>query len=191
VLRVFSRILLHIWGFTWSGPDPEQIPKKVYAVYPHTSNWDFVLGMLLKWGMPIGVNFVGKNALFKWPYGWFFKMLGGVPVDRSRSTHFVENMAAQFAKYDRLAFAIAPEGTRKKVNKFKTGFYFIALEAKVPIILVKFDFGTKVVDFSAPFHPSGDYKTDMKFIVDYFRGTGGIHPELACQWEEEVIHEKG
>ena len=190
MLNYISRILLRIWGFRWSGPDPEMIPKKVYAVYPHTSNWDFLLGMLLKWGMPIKVNYVGKNALFRWPYGWLFRRLGGIPVDRSKSTNFVDNMAAQYGLYDELAFAIAPEGTRKRVRKFKSGFYYIALKAGVPIILVKFDFGTKTADFSEPFYPTGDYTADMHLIVKHFQGTVGKNPEQGCQWEDEVIYEK-
>jgi 1-acyl-sn-glycerol-3-phosphate acyltransferase len=190
MLQAISRILLRWWGFRWTGPDPERIPKKVYAVYPHTSNWDFVLGMLLKWGMPIHVNYVAKNALFKWPYGWLFRKLGGIPVDRSKSTNFVDSMVAQFKKYPRLAFAIAPEGTRKHVRKFKSGFYYIALEAGVPIILVKFDFGKKVADFSEPMHPTDNYKEDMKKIKAHFQGTIGKNPDLACQWEDEFTNEK-
>lgn len=180
---------MRIWGFRWFGPDPELVPKKVYAVYPHTSNWDFVLGMLLKWGMPIKVNYVAKNALFRWPYGWIFRKLGGIPVDRSKSTHFVENMAAQYGLYKQLAFAIAPEGTRKRVRKFKSGFYYIAVKAGVPIIFVKFDFGRKIVDFSEPFYPTGDYTADMQLIVKHFQGTIGKNPAQACQWEDEVIYE--
>ncbi|MBK8348603.1 MAG: 1-acyl-sn-glycerol-3-phosphate acyltransferase [Saprospiraceae bacterium] len=80
---------------------------------PHTSNWDFPLGILMKFAMPIDVNYVGKTSLFKWPYGWLFRWLGGIPVDRKKNTNFVDSMVALYNKYDRLAFAIAPEGTRK------------------------------------------------------------------------------
>ncbi|MBK8348731.1 MAG: 1-acyl-sn-glycerol-3-phosphate acyltransferase [Saprospiraceae bacterium] len=187
MLKLISRLIMKIWGFRVTGPDPELIPKKVYAVYPHTSNWDFPLGILMKFAMPIDVNYVGKTSLFKWPYGWLFRWLGGIPVDRKKNTNFVDSMVALYNKYDRLAFAIAPEGTRKRVKKFKTGFYYIAHQAKVPIILVKFDFGNKVVDYSKPFYTTGVYADDMRFIIDHFKGTQGCNPELACQWEEEVI----
>ena len=92
-----------------------------------------------------------------------------------------------YNKYDRLAFTLAPEGTRKRVKKFKTGFYYIAHKAHVPIILVKFDFANKIVDFSEPFYTSGVYSEDLKKIISHFDGTLGVNPELACKWEEELI----
>jgi 1-acyl-sn-glycerol-3-phosphate acyltransferase len=185
MFRLFCGMILRLWGFRVTGPNPEKIAKKVYVVYPHTSNWDFPLGILLKFGMPIDVNYIAKDSLFKWPYGWFFRWLGGVPVDRSKSTNFVDAMAAQYAKYDKLAFAIAPEGTRKRVRKFKSGFYFIAQKANVPLILVKFDFKRKEVDFSEPFYITGVYADDMKHIITHFKGTTGKNPDQACLWEDE------
>jgi 1-acyl-sn-glycerol-3-phosphate acyltransferase len=187
MIRFICRALLKLWGFKYTGNFGTDIPKKIFVVYPHTSNWDFPLGILLKGAIPLDVNYVGKDSLFRWPWGWLFRWLGGIPVDRSRSTNFVDSMAALFGKYDRLAFAIAPEGTRKRVRKFKSGFYYIALKAGIPLILVKFDFGKKEVHFSEPFMPSGDYAADLRQIIEYFRGTQGIHPELACQWEDENI----
>lgn len=187
MLKWISRLILKIIGFRVTGPDPEKIPRKVFAVYPHTSNWDFPLGILLKFAMPLDVNYVGKDSLFRWPFGWLFRKLGGIPVDRSKQTNFVDTMVKLYGQYDRLAFAIAPEGTRKRVQKFKTGFYYIAHQAGVPIILVKFDFANKVVDFSEPFYTTGVYGEDIKKIMNHFRGTIGINPELACQWEEEPV----
>lgn len=187
MLKLISRLILKIVGFRVTGPDPELIPKKVFAVYPHTSNWDFPLGILLKFAMPLNVNYVGKDSLFKWPYGWLFRKLGGIPVNRTKSTNFVDMMVKLYGQYDKLAFAIAPEGTRKRVQKFKSGFYYIAHQAGVPIIFVKFDFANKVVDFSEPFTPTGVYASDMKSIIAHFKGTQGINPEYACQWEDEVL----
>jgi 1-acyl-sn-glycerol-3-phosphate acyltransferase len=187
MLKFICRLILKIWGFKVTGPNPELVPKKVYAVYPHTSNWDFPLGILMKFAMPIDVNYVAKDSLFKWPYGFIFRWLGGIPVDRSKSTNFVDMMVDQYNKYDRLAFAMAPEGTRQRVQKFKSGFYYIAHKANVPIILVKFDFGNKEVHYSEPFYTTGVYADDLRFIIDHFKGTQGCIPELACQWEDEVI----
>ncbi|MFZ1750683.1 MAG: 1-acyl-sn-glycerol-3-phosphate acyltransferase [Saprospiraceae bacterium] len=187
MLKLLCRAILKLWGFKVTGPNPELIDKKVYAVYPHTSNWDFPLGIILKFAMPIDVNYVGKDSLFKWPYGWIFRMWGGIPVDRSKSTNFVDTMVDQYSKYDKLAFAMAPEGTRKRVRKFRTGFYYIAHKAKVPIIFVKFDFGNKDVNFSEPFYTTGVYKDDLKLIIKHFEGTKGYNPALACQWEDEFI----
>ncbi|MBK8518865.1 MAG: 1-acyl-sn-glycerol-3-phosphate acyltransferase [Saprospiraceae bacterium] len=187
MLEFISSVILKLWGFRVTGPDPEVIPKKVYAVYPHTSNWDFLLGILIKFAIPINVNYVGKESLFKWPWAWLFRWLGGIPVDRKKSTNFVDGMVNLYKKYDRLAFAIAPEGTRKRVQKFKTGFYYIAHNANVPLIFVKFDFGNKLVAFSEPFYTTGVYADDIKLIINHFKGTIGENPELACQWEEEMI----
>ena len=187
MIKWICRLILKIWGMKVTGKYPAEIPKKLYVVYPHTSNWDFPLGILLKGAIPMDVNYVGKDSLFRWPYGWLFRWLGGIPVDRSKRTNFVDSMVELYNKYDRLSFAIAPEGTRKRVRKFKSGFYYIALKAGIPLILVKFDFGNKEVHFSEPFYPSGDYSADLKLIIEHFRGTKGIHPELACQWEDENI----
>lgn len=187
MIKYISRLILKIWGFKVTGSDPEKIAKKVYAVYPHTSNWDFPLGILMKFAMPIDVHYIAKDSLFKWPYGFIFRWLGGIPVDRKKSTNFVDTMVDLYSKYDRLAFAIAPEGTRKRVQKFKSGFYYIAHNAKIPIILVKFDFGNKVVDYSEPFYTTGVYADDMRVIIDHFKGVQGRNPDLACQWEDEVI----
>lgn len=189
MVKMLCRFLLKLWGFKVTGPNPEVVPKKVYAVYPHTSNWDFLLGILLKFAMPIDVNYIAKDSLFRWPYGILFRKLGGIPVDRSKNNNFVDTMANLYNKYDKLAFAISPEGTRKSVSKFKSGFYYIAVKAKVPIILVKFDFGNKVVDYSEPFYPTGVYADDLPFIISHFKGTKGKNPELACQWEDEFKQE--
>ena len=189
MVQILCQFLLKLWGFKVTGPNPEVVPKKVYAVYPHTSNWDFLLGILLKFAMPIDVNYIAKDSLFRWPYGIIFRKLGGIPVDRSKNNNFVDTMANLYNKYDKLAFAISPEGTRKSVSKFKSGFYYIAVKAKVPIILVKFDFGNKVVDYSEPFYPTGVYADDLPFIIKYFKGTKGKNPELACQWEDEFKQE--
>ncbi|HQV97314.1 MAG: 1-acyl-sn-glycerol-3-phosphate acyltransferase [Saprospiraceae bacterium] len=189
MVKMLCRFLLKLWGFKVTGPNPEVVPKKVYAVYPHTSNWDFLLGILLKFAMPIDVNYIAKDSLFRWPHGILFRKLGGIPVDRSKNNNFVDTMANLYNKYDKLAFAISPEGTRKSVSKFKSGFYYIAVKAKVPIILVKFDFGNKVVDYSEPFYPTGVYADDLPFIINHFKGTKGKNPELACQWEDEFKQE--
>ncbi|MBK6782355.1 MAG: 1-acyl-sn-glycerol-3-phosphate acyltransferase [Saprospiraceae bacterium] len=136
-------------------------------------------GILLKGAIPMDVNYVAKDSLFKWPYGWIFRALRGIPVDRKKRSNFVENMVALYNKYDRLSFAIAPEGTRKKVDKWKTGFYYIALQAGIPLIFVKFDYKNKEAHFSLPFYPSGNYEEDMKVISRHFIGTIGKNQEMS------------
>ena len=179
MIRIFCTLILKIWGFKQTGNYPRDIPKKLYIVYPHTSNWDFPLGILMKGAIPMDVQYVAKDSLFKWPYGWLFRALGGIPVDRKKRTNFVEMMVGLYQKYNKLSFAIAPEGTRKKVEKWKTGFYYISLQAKIPLILVKFDYKNKKVHFSNPFFPSGDFDADMNLIARHFVGTVGKNPEQA------------
>lgn len=179
MIRIFCTLILKIWGFKQTGNYPREIPKKLYIVYPHTSNWDFPLGILMKGAIPMDVQYVAKDSLFKWPYGWLFRALGGIPVDRKKRTNFVDMMVGLYQKYDKLSFAIAPEGTRKKVEKWKTGFYYIALQAKIPLILVKFDYKFKEVHFSNPFIPTGNFDDDMFFIAKHFEGTVGKNPEQA------------
>jgi 1-acyl-sn-glycerol-3-phosphate acyltransferase len=187
VIKLFCRLILKIWGFKITGTVPHHIKKKMYAVYPHTSNWDFPLGILMKFGIPLDVKYIAKDSLFRFPFGWFFKGLGGIPVNRKKSTNFVDMMVDLYDQYDVLSFAIAPEGTRKRVQKFKTGFYYIAVKAKIPIILVKFDYEHKEVNYSEPFYPTGVYSDDLKFIINHFKGTKGKNEALACQWEDEVF----
>ncbi|MBK9733943.1 MAG: 1-acyl-sn-glycerol-3-phosphate acyltransferase [Saprospiraceae bacterium] len=187
MIKYFCRAVLSIWGFKITGNYRHDILKKVYAVYPHTSNWDFLLGIMLKGAIPMDVNYVAKDSLFRFPFGWFFRWTGGIPVDRSKRTNFVDSMVDLFNKYDKLSFAIAPEGTRSRVQKFKSGFYHIAVKAKVPIVMVKFDYEHKEAHFSDPFYPTGDYKKDLKIIIDHFKGTKGKNQNQACLWEEEVI----
>jgi 1-acyl-sn-glycerol-3-phosphate acyltransferase len=183
--RLARWILNDLMGFKVTGIDPELYPQKVFVVYPHTSNWDFPLGILCKFGMPINVNFVAKASLFRWPFGKFFRFLGGIPVERGRSTNFVDQMIKLYDQYPVLGLAIAPEGTRKYVGKFKSGFYYIADGAKVPIIMVKFDWGNRVVDYSEPFYTTGNYNNDLKSFIEHFKGTQGYIAANGSDWAEE------
>lgn len=187
MLRWFTRWIFKVWGFKVTGIDPETIPKKLYVVYPHTSNWDFPIGILLKFSMPIDVNYIAKETLFKWPYGILFRKLGGLPVNRKQRNNFVDTMVEMYNQKEKLAFAISPEGTRKKVKKFKTGYYYIAHKAHIPLVLVKFDWAHRLVDFSEPFYTTGVYRDDLKKIIRHFKGTVGRVPENACEWEDEEL----
>ncbi len=172
------RWLLRMWGFKIVSPMPHGLKKSVVAVVPHTSNWDFPLGILLRNAMDTKIGFVAKDSLFKWPIGWFFTWMGGYPVDRSKKgNNYVEAIAEIFANVDSLHLSLAPEGTRKRVDKLKTGFYYMAVAAKVPIVLCKFDWEHREVTFRDPFWPTGDVEKDMAFIYDYFKGVKGRNPE--------------
>ncbi len=177
MLSALSQLILKVWGFRIEGDVGNHIPKKVFAVVPHTSSWDFPMGLLIRSAKNIKVNFLGKDSLFKPPIGFLFRWLGGHPVDRSKRNQLVDYIVELYNQHDQFSLAIAPEGTRKKVDKLRTGFYHIARLAKVPIIMIKLDYENKIIGFSPPLYPSGDQDKDFEIIHDFFRGVKGRHPE--------------
>jgi 1-acyl-sn-glycerol-3-phosphate acyltransferase len=177
MLRWFSRFILWIIGWKITGHYPQQLSKVVVAVAPHTSTWDFPLGVLVNSAAPCNANYVGKHTLFQGPFGFFFRWLGGIPVNRSANHNFVSAIVEAFEREERFHLVIAPEGTRKKVDKFKTGFYHIARLAKVPICLCKFDFAAKEVFFDPElFYPTDNETADLAYIWNYFKGVQGKNP---------------
>jgi 1-acyl-sn-glycerol-3-phosphate acyltransferase len=173
MLAKISQWILGAFGWKIEGEIPSDIKKMVIAVIPHTSNWDFPLGLLVRTAMKEKISYIGKSSLFVFPVGILFKALGGIPVDRSKSNNFVDAVVEVFRKAPELRIAIAPEGTRKTVQRLKTGFYYIAKGAGVPILLTKFDFEKKVVDFGEIFWPTEDPKADFEYIHQYFKGIRG------------------
>ncbi len=172
-----SKFILKLWGWKTEGHFPPDIPKYIIAIAPHTSNWDFPLGMLVRSATKADVKFVAKHTLFKFPYGFIFRWLKGYPVNRSKSLHFVDNVVKLFDEHEKFAVVISPEGTRTKVEKFKTGFYFIARKAHIPIVLSKFDWEHKVVSFTDPIYTTDNFDKDMDIIMQYFKGVKGKNPE--------------
>ncbi len=177
MMAKLSALLLRWWGWKVLGQYPHDVPKLVMIVAPHTSNWDFPLGVLVRAAYRLKANYVGKHTLFRWPFGAFFRWLGGIPVDRSRRNNFVSAMVEVFAQKKRLHLVLSPEGTRKKVDRFKTGFYHIARLAGVPIALCKFDWARKEVYFDPQlFWPTGDERKDLDYLWNYYRGVVGKIP---------------
>ena len=146
-----------LFGWKATGSIPEDLKKFVVVAAPHTSAWDFPLGVLARSAMGRDIKFIGKKSLFRPPFGWIMRKLGGYPVDRKKSQNFVDSIVAVYDAHEEFAIALAPEGTRKKVNRFRTGFYYIAKGAGIPIILVRFDYDRKVIEFHPePFWPTDD-----------------------------------
>lgn len=173
-----SKLILRSVGWKITGRYPHDIAKVVVAVAPHTSTWDFPLGVLVNSAERCHANYIGKHTLFKWPFGFFFRWLGGIPVDRRKNHNFVAATVEAFEREKRFHLVIAPEGTRKKVEKFKTGFYHIARLAKVPICLCKFDSERKEVFFDPDFfYPTDNEAADLEYLWHYFKGVRGINPE--------------
>ena len=173
-----SKCILWLAGWKITGRYPHDVAKVVVAVAPHTSSWDFPLGVLVNSAERCRANYVGKHTLFAGPFGFFFRWLGGIPVDRSKNHNFVAATVEAFNREKRIHLVIAPEGTRKKVDKFKTGFYHIARLAQVPICLCKFDFEQKVVFFDPQFfYPTENEAADMEQLWNYFKDVKGKNPE--------------
>lgn len=157
----------------------DKIKKAVIIAAPHTSWHDFYIGVLLRSVVGIKTNFVGKKELFAFPFGWFFRMLGGAPIDRHSKQNKVKAIAKLFNERDEFRIALSPEGTRKKVSKWRTGFYYIAKEANVPIIMFTLDFENKQNKISEPFYPTDNVEADFKFIYKFFEGVKGKIPEYS------------
>lgn len=179
MLRPLYILFFKIFGWKINGAMPVSVKKFVIAVAPHTSNWDFVVGIAARSILRIQkAQFLGKSQLFKPPFGWFFSMLGGHPVERTTSEDMVDQVVKIFDRHDEFILAVAPEGTRKKVEKLRTGFYYIARGAQVPIVPVGFDFGKKEVVIGQPLYLSDSFDSDMEKILSFYRTIRGRNPEL-------------
>jgi 1-acyl-sn-glycerol-3-phosphate acyltransferase len=162
------------WKYSLKAPIPD---KCVLCVAPHTSNWDFVIGMIFYKSIGGSPHILMKKEWFFFPIGLLLKSLGGIPVDRKRKTRISEQMVEWFRADERFQLAIAPEGTRKKNSQWKTGFYYIAMEAKVPITLAYIDYSKREIGTMANFTPTGDVKADIETIKSYYSGINAKHPK--------------
>lgn len=152
---------------------PTDIKKYVVIAAPHSSWIDFPIAMLYRVATGVMVHFVGKDSLFKGPFGFLFRKLGGFPVDRSSNNNTVDFIVEKFNAIDDFKLGLSPEGTRKKVDKWRTGFYFIAKGAKVPIVMATLDFGNKYIKISEPFYPTDDQDKDFKYMRGFFKNVQG------------------
>ncbi|MBD1260762.1 lysophospholipid acyltransferase family protein [Maribacter polysiphoniae] len=164
------------WKIVGEFPD---LKKCMLVVVPHTSWVDFFLGLLIRRVINKDMSFIAKKSLFKPPFGWYFRWMGGAPIDRSKSSDTVSAIAQIFEEKEVFRLALSPEGTRKKVDQWKTGFYYIAKAANVPIVLVAFDYGRKQIKFSQPYTPTENSEADFKLYREFFKGVVGKKPELS------------
>jgi 1-acyl-sn-glycerol-3-phosphate acyltransferase len=170
-------ILCRLLGWKIINDFPHHLDKYIIIAGPHTSNWDFPLAVSAKFAKKLKVSFIGKHTLFNPPFGFLFRALGGQPVDRTKSTNLVDSIIDVFNKEDKFVFALSPEGTRKKVSKWKTGFYHVALGANVPIVMATLDFGRKQVLIEEPYYPTGDKAVDFAHFHNFFKDVQGKNPE--------------
>lgn len=169
-------ILNKIMGWKVINTFPE-VPKCVLAVAPHTSNWDFVVGKLAYNTLERQANFLIKAEWFFFPFNLFFGSIGGIPVKRGKSGSLTDILAKEFQTRDWMHLGITPEGTRKPVKEWKKGFYFIAMKAKVPILLIGLDYGRKEARVLDLFYPTGNYRSDIVEIKSYYRDIRAKKPE--------------
>jgi len=169
LLNLFWKYYLRRNKWQFVGDYPYHLPKLVVAVAPHTSAWDFIVGLAVRSHFKLHhVKFLGKQELFKPPFGFFFRGLGGIPVDRFSKRNMVEQVVDRFNAADRFTIVLSPEGTRKRVDRLRSGFYHIAVGAGAPILMVGFDFGNRKIMLSEPFYPTGDFSADAKEMLKFW-----------------------
>ena len=167
-VRAFlGRTMLRLMGWRVGGPLPD-LPKAVITAAPHSSNWDFFVGIALVFALRLDVRFLGKAELFRGPIAPLMRWLGGLAVDRRRPEGLVDQSVAMFSGREQLLLAVAPEGTRKPVTRWKSGFYRIAVAAGVPIVPGYFDNRARRVGFGAPLYPTADSEADLAALHAFY-----------------------
>lgn len=166
--------MLRLIGWRVEGAAPVD-KKYIVVAAPHTSNWDFPIFIFAVFVLRLDVHWMGKDSLFPFPFKWFVAWFGGIPIDRSKTNNIVEAIADYFSQVEQLAVTIPPEGTRKKVDRWKTGFYHIAHRAGVPVVLGFVDGKTKTVGLGPTFVTTGDVDADMALIQDFYSKKQGIN----------------
>ena len=162
-----------------------KIDKMILPVVPHTHWNDFLIGIIIRNVINEKINFIGKKEIFSPITGWFFKIMGGISVERNSRSNTVNSIVKIFERKKIFRLALAPEGTRKKVEDWKTGFYLIAKLANVPICLVSFDYGKKQIVFHKLFYPTNNMKKDLTFLKSQFKGVVGRIPKYSWVYEDK------
>jgi len=175
--RGLGRLILRVFGARIEGNFPD-LPKGIILVYPHTSNWDFPFGLGAKWALSLDAAFLGKHTLFRFPFGVFLRYLGGIPVNRRAPQGVAETVIARYRESERLYVVIAPEGTRRKVARWKSGFHRIAREANVPVVPVLFDWSRRVIRVDPPVEMSEDLEADVARLQARAEPSMARRPEM-------------
>jgi 1-acyl-sn-glycerol-3-phosphate acyltransferase len=169
---------LTLWLLRWRANVPVSLPSSyVMIVYPHTSNWDFPIGLACKWASGLHIHYLGKDTLFRSPLGWLFRATGGVAVDRTNPAGAVDAFAAMFKRSAHMRLAIAPEGTRSYTPFWKSGFYRITLRSDVPLVCATIDYRRKHVGVLEVITLSGDVATDITALRRIYAGVQGYRPQ--------------
>lgn len=175
--KQIATLFLHATGWRPEGRTP-QSRRYVAIAAPHTSNWDLAYMLALAWVFGVRPRFMMKHTVFRGPAGWLFRALGGIPIERRRPGGVVKQMVEAFEASDSLALVVPPEGTRRRVDVWKSGFYQIARQANVPLVLSYLDFSRKAGGFGPELSLSGDLGADMDVIRAFYADKTGRYPEL-------------
>jgi 1-acyl-sn-glycerol-3-phosphate acyltransferase len=172
-----SRLYLKVTGWDVEGEVPE-CTQAVFIAAPHTSNWDMPNMIACAFAFRLKPSWAGKRALFRWPWGWFMRWMGGVSVDRRGNRNTVQLIADLFDQHDKLYLGVAPAGTRSHTEYWKSGFYHIAREAGVPIVCAFLDYKRKIGGIGPAILPTGDIKADMDRVREFYGDIQGKRPEF-------------
>ncbi len=175
MIRRLAGAILAFAGWRFVGELPG--PRSVIIGAPHTSNWDFPLALLCFWILPCRARWVGKHTIFRWPLGGLFRRLGGIPLDRAHTADFVRRIVERFDREPEFTFVLAPEGTRSRRDHWRSGFYWIAHRARVPLGLGFVDYASRTVGIGDAFLTSGDIEADMERIRVFYADKRGLRPE--------------
>jgi 1-acyl-sn-glycerol-3-phosphate acyltransferase len=172
VFRGLSLLLMKALGWRTEGALPD-IPRYVLIVAPHTSNWDLLFGAVTAFALRLDVYFMAKHQLFRFPFGPLMRWIGALRIDRRVHADTVRHAVETFREHDRLVIAVPPEGTRARVKHWKTGFYYIAAGAGVPVVMAFIDYGRKTAGVGPVLVPSGDIDADMRSVREFYDGIAG------------------
>ncbi len=184
---IYQFIFTKIFGWKIDGTFDTSIKKCVFIVVSHTSWTDFFIGVATRGILNIEINFVGKKELFVFPLSYYFKWMGGEPLNRPKNENKVDTIAKIFNQKEIFRLSLSPEGTRKKVTHWKTGYYYIAHKAQVPIIAVGFDYTTKNVKIFQPFYTTGNYEADYKKLQANFIGIMGKFSKKSFTPQNDIL----
>ncbi len=184
IKRLSKWLFLNVWGWKVQGELPEA-PKYLIVVAPHTSNWDFLVGILFrKYTENFEPMYLAKKELFVFPIGFFFRWTGGYPVERGKNTNFVDDVVSVFDKNEKFCTTIAPEGSRSYRKKWKTGFYYIAKNASIPILRIAFDYPSKTLVLDDLYYITKDADSTVIEFKEYFSKYKGKNPQNGIIWPE-------
>lgn len=189
VARAVRRLLLLLyrmrgWKATGAVPEPRRF---ILIAAPHTSNWDFVNFLGLTADLGVRPHFMAKLSLFRWPLGGFIRRMGGIPVDRKGGGNVVQQMVDEFARRAEFMLTVAPEGTRGQTTKWRTGFYQIAIAAKVPLVVGFMDYGTRTGGLGPLIWPTGDFRADMIKVLDIYKSCVPKIPGRAVKSIDDIV----